>query len=103
MNDIGFWVLIALMGGIMISSIANNQNAQLKKDIAHMKHTLDNIAKQVGVSDTIDDELKESLLELISEGEKIKAGKEYRIATGVGLLEAKQYIYYLTEKRNDAR
>lgn len=97
MNDIAVWVLIALMGGIVISSIANNQNVQLKKDIAHMKHTLDTIAKQVGVPDPINNELKESLLKLVSEGEKIKAVKEYRVATGVGLIEAKEYIDQLTE------
>ncbi|ARF18684.1 hypothetical protein [Sporosarcina ureae] len=98
MNDIAFWVLIALMGGIVISSIANNRNNQLKKDITHMKHTLDNIAKQVGVPDPINDELKETLLKFISEGEKVKAVKEYRMATGAELLEAKQYIDYLSER-----
>ena len=82
MNDIAFWVLIALMRGVMISSIANNRNKQLKKDITHIKHTLDIIAKQVGVPDFINEELKEKLSILISEGEKIKAIKEYRIATG---------------------
>lgn len=97
MNDIAVWVLIALMGGIVLSSIANNQNVQLKKDIALMKHTLDTIAKQVGVPDPINNELKESLLKLVSEGKKIKAVKEYRVATGAGLLEAKEYIDQLTE------
>ncbi len=82
----------------MISSIANNRNNELKKDITHIKHTLDKIAKQVGVPDFINEELKETLLKLISEGEKIKAVKKYRIATGVGLVEAKQYIDYLSEQ-----
>ena len=63
-----------------------------------MKQTLDSIAKQMGVPDPINDELKEFLLELISEGEKIKAVKEYRMATGAGLVEAKQYIDQLSEQ-----
>lgn len=97
MNDIGYWVLIAILGGLIISSIVSKRSNQLKRDIAHMKETLNNIAKQVGVPDTADEQLKESLLKLISEGEEIKAVKEYRIATGAGLLEAKQYIDKLSE------
>ncbi|MFV8240755.1 ribosomal protein L7/L12 [Aerococcus viridans] len=38
---------------------------------------------------------KTILLEFISKGEKIKAVKEYRLATGAGLLEAKQYVDHL--------
>lgn len=34
---------------------------------------------------------------LIEKGQKVKAIKEYRVATGVGLKEAKEYIDLLSE------
>lgn len=54
---------------------------------------LNKISRQVGVPDTITDELKS----LISEGKKIEAIKRYRIATGVGLKEAKEYVDSLSK------
>ncbi|WP_051910396.1 hypothetical protein [Carnobacterium pleistocenium] len=98
MQGLVFLVSVLFLIGVMISSIVNKQNEQLKQDIAHMKQTVDNIAKQMGVPDSINDELKEFLLELISEGETIKAIKEYRMATGAGLVEGKQYIDQLSEQ-----
>ncbi|WP_253198424.1 ribosomal protein L7/L12 [Clostridium gasigenes] len=44
--------------------------------------------------ENIDVELKN----LIEQGEKIKAIKRYRIVTGLGLKEAKDYVDSLSEK-----
>jgi len=44
------------------------------------------------VPDTITENIDEELKILISEGKKIKAIKKYRMATGIGLKEAKDYI-----------
>ncbi|TCO68060.1 50S ribosomal protein L7/L12 [Marinisporobacter balticus] len=90
MNDIIIWRLIGatLLIGI-VSSIS-----QIRSDIARINVNLNRIAKQVGVPDTVTDELKSLLLE----GEKIKAIKKYRIATGAGLLEAKEYVDSLSER-----
>lgn len=37
------------------------------------------------------------LRELVSEGERIKAIKKYRMATGAGLVEAKEYVDSLSK------
>lgn len=47
-----------------------------------------------------DEELKNmdnELRELIIDGERIKAIKKYRMATGAGLIEAKEYVDSLTK------
>jgi len=92
MSNTLLWILTA---GIILSLIASI--IQLREDLARMKGTIDNIAKQVGLPDPINNELKATLLKLILEGEKIKAVNEYRNATGSGILEAKRYIDHLSE------
>lgn len=66
---------------------------QTRSDIARININLIKIAKQVGVPDTINDEVKSLLLE----GKKIEAIKKYRIATGLGLKESKEYVDSLGE------
>ncbi len=61
---------------------------QMRNDITRININLNKIAEQVGVPDTITDELKS----LILEGKKVEAIKRYRIATGLTLKEAKEYI-----------
>lgn len=56
-----------------------------------MNSKLNKISKQVGLPNTISDEVKI----LLSEGKRIKAIKKYRIDTGADLVEATQYIDYL--------
>ena len=92
MSNTLLWILT---WGIILSLIASNM--QLREDIARMKGTIDSIAKQVGLPDPINDELKETLLKLIFEGKKVKAIQEYRNETGAALLEAKRYIDHLDE------
>jgi ribosomal protein L7/L12 len=61
-----------------------------------MKLTLDKIAKQVGIPDIVTKDVKDELITLISEGNKIKAIKRYRMVTGLGLKEAKEYVDQLS-------
>lgn len=72
----------------IVSSIS-----QMRSDIKRININLNKIAEQVGVPDIITDELKN----LILEGKKVEAIKKYRIATGVGLKEAKEYIDSLSK------
>lgn len=72
----------------IVSSIS-----QMRSDITRINIRLNKIAQQVGVPDTITDELKS----LILEGKKVEAIKKYRIATGLGLKEAKEYIDSLSK------
>jgi len=76
----------ALIG--MASSIS-----LMRKDINRINTNINKIAKQVGVPDTITDELKRLLIE----GRKIEAIKRYRMATGAGLIEAKEYVDSLSK------
>lgn len=75
---VGVWLLLWIVISI----------SQIRADITRINMNVNKIAKQVGVPDTITDELKSLLLE----GKKVEAIKKYRIATGVGLIEAKEYI-----------
>ena len=93
MSNIAIWIFT---GGVLLFFISTIN--QLKSDIARIQISLDNIAKEVGVSDEINIDLKDLILELISKGEIVRAVKEYRTATGAGLVEAKNYIDSLSEK-----
>ncbi|EOW1983123.1 hypothetical protein ACNZ6X_002409 [Enterococcus faecium] len=95
MNNIVIFSLIATLS-VIIMSLASSIS-QLKADVYQMKMKLNNVSKHIDLPDSINNELKTILLELISKGEKIKAVKEYRLATGAGLLEAKQYVDYLSK------
>ena len=95
MSNIVIFPLVALLFVIIIS--LTSSISQLKADVSLMKVKLDTISKHVDLPDPTNNELKIIVLELISKGEKIKAIKEYRLATGAGLLEAKQYIDHLSK------
>lgn len=69
----------------------------LQNNIDKVNKKLDKISKQVGVSNEISDVAMDELKVLIEKGQKVKAIKEYRVATGVGLKEAKEYIDLLSE------
>lgn len=95
MNDIVIFSLLVTVFALMISLFSSI--SQLKADIYQIKIKLNHISEHVDLPDSINNELKTTLLELISKGDDIKAVKEYRLATGAGLLEAKQYIDHLSE------
>ncbi len=89
-----YTIILALAAtGLLIWMVASI--SQIKSDNLRMNATLNKIAKQVGVPDTLGDELKK----LISEGKKIEAIKKYRIATGCGLVEGKEYVDSLIQEK----
>ena len=95
MNNIVIFSLIATLCVLIISLALRIE--RLKSDVDLIKMKLTTISKHVDLPDPTNNELKIIVLELISKGEKIKAIKEYRLATGAGLLEAKQYIDHLSK------
>ncbi|MEH7118956.1 hypothetical protein V7128_16305 [Neobacillus vireti] len=87
MNENIIWIIAGiLLANKVIDSLL------LRSEIAQLNVTLDKIAKHIGVSDTVTPELNEELKSLIVEGKRIKAIKRYRIVTGLGLKESKNYI-----------
>lgn len=88
------WIII---GGVVLISISSSIS-QLRNDLARINANLDRIAKQIGVPDLVTDELDIELKKLILEGKKIQAIKKYRMATRIGLKEAKEYIDRLSLK-----
>lgn len=89
----GFLLYMILLGmGLIIFSLSNSING-LKQDLYHMNKLLNKVAIQVGVSDiTVEGDSDAELIELILNNKKIEAIKRYRILTGLGLKESKDYI-----------
>jgi len=90
MYNIVIWGLLGV--GLLFIIVSNI--SMMRKDIARINVTLNKIAKQVGVPDTLTNELKS----LILEGKKMEAIKKYRTVTGLGLIEAKEYVDLLCEQ-----
>ncbi|MCI1931184.1 MAG: 50S ribosomal protein L7/L12 [Clostridia bacterium] len=83
-----FYIIIfGLLGAGLLLWIVS-RICQIQSDVSRINKTLNKVAKQVGVPDTITDELKA----LILEGKNVEAIKKYRIATGAELKEAKEYV-----------
>jgi ribosomal protein L7/L12 len=87
MDEKVIWVI----GGILLISKVIDISV-LRSEIVRANLTLDKIAKHIGVSDTVTENVDAELRSLIAEGKKIKAVKRYRIVTGFGLKESKEYI-----------
>lgn len=96
MNDTAIWAIIMGLAALMIGISSNV--SQLRNDITRMNITLDKIAEQIGVPNTVKETTDVELKSLISEGKRIKAIKRYRMVTGVGLKEAKEYVDSLMEQ-----
>lgn len=90
MNIMNWFIAVTLMW--LVINVGHLQN-----NIDKVNKKLDKISKQVGVSNEISDVAMDELKVLIEKGQKVKAIKEYRVATGVGLKEAKEYIDLLSE------
>ncbi|MCH3963258.1 MAG: ribosomal protein L7/L12 [Clostridium sp.] len=82
---------IALVGFLIVILMGLEIN-QLRSEVNLMNSKLNKISKCVGVCDELKEEIIEELKELVSRGEKIKAIKKYRMVTGAGLKEAKDYV-----------
>lgn len=76
---------------ISIASLSNSIN-RVKQDLSHMNNVLHKIAKQVGVPEISIGDSDSELEELILNNKKIEAIKRYRMKTGMGLKESKDYI-----------
>lgn len=66
----------------------------MKSNISRMNIMINKLALKAGILD----DLKDELTKLISDGRKVEAIKRYRIATGIGLIEAKKYIDSLSDE-----
>lgn len=85
------------IGVIIILFIILNSNINvLQRDQKRIESKLDRIIEHFGLAELskehISDELKDELIELVEENEKIKAIKKLREVTGMGLKEAKDYV-----------
>ncbi|WP_066072788.1 50S ribosomal protein L7/L12 [Neobacillus soli] len=87
MNENIIWIIV----GILLASKVIDSSL-LRSEIARLNLTLDKIAKHIGVFDAVTQEINEELKSLIVEGKRIKAIKRYRMVTGFGLKESKEYI-----------
>lgn len=76
--------------GLMLSTVSYILEVKSSIDILNKK--LDKISEKVGISNELEEDLKNELIDLISKGNKIKAIKKYRDNTGAKLKEAKDYI-----------
>lgn len=76
--------------GLMLSIVSYILEVKSSIDILNKK--LDKISEKVGISNELEEDLKNELIDLISKGNKIKAIKKYRDNTGAKLKEAKDYI-----------
>ena len=94
MDNIGVWAVIGAGLFMIIISII----IQLQSEVARINVTLNKIALQVGVPDTVTDDVRAELKDLILKGRKIEAIKRYRTVTGLGLKESKDYIDSLSEQ-----
>jgi len=92
MDNTIVWAVMGAGFFMIILSIIS----QMRSDIARINLTLHKVAKQVGVPDTITNELQS----LISAGKKVEAIKKYRMVTGLGLKEAKEYVDFLGEQES---
>lgn len=85
-------VILGIIGaGLLLTSIIS-AISQLRSDLSRTNATLNKIAKHIGVPDEVTAELHDELLSLIADGKKIKAIKRYRMVTGFGLKESKDYV-----------
>ncbi len=79
-------VIYIFVGGLDFVLIITNYKGQNKSN-------------QIGVSDTVLENMNIELRNLIAEGKKNKAIKKYRVVTGLGLKEAKEYVDILSEQK----
>ena len=89
MDDLVIWGILGI--GLLLMSIIS-AISQLRNELGRVNNTLNKIAKQVGVPNEVTADIQNELLLLIAEGKKIEAIKRYRVVTGHGLKESKEYV-----------
>lgn len=86
----------AFIGLIVLFTIFNVNINALQRDQKRIESKLDRIIEHLGLSElsreNVDDELKDELIRLVRENKRVKAIKKLRDATGMDLVEAKDYV-----------
>ncbi|MDU4937652.1 MAG: 50S ribosomal protein L7/L12 [Clostridium sp.] len=89
----------AIMGFLCGVSIVLMMNVSNQKDqIKILNNKLNKIINHLGIEDEELNKINDELNKLIIEGKKVKAVKLYRMTTGAGLKESKEYIDALADK-----
>lgn len=89
----------AIMGFLCGVSIVLMMNVSNQKDqIKILNNKLNKIINHLGIEDEELNKINDELNKLIKEGQKVKAVKLYRMTTGAGLKESKEYIDALADK-----
>jgi hypothetical protein len=92
---LGF-VLGALVGAFLIVRLTSREcNARI---LSRLEGKLDALLKHQGIDFDPYSDLPASVLDALRRGKKIEAIKEYRLATGAGLREAKDFIEELQRR-----
>ncbi|MFE5892135.1 ribosomal protein L7/L12 [Streptomyces sp. NPDC002285] len=87
MEIVGYFIaLVAIVGFVSVES----RISRADRRVARVERKLDLILDHLGLRD--DDPRMAKVVALLREDKKIKAIKEYREITGVGLVEAKEAV-----------
>ena len=90
------YAIIGFLCGVSIMLMMNVSNQ--KDQIKILNNKLNKIINHLGIEDEELNKINDELNKLIKEGQKVKAVKLYRMTTGAGLKESKEYIDALADK-----
>ncbi len=90
------YAIIGFLCGVSIMLMMNVSNQ--KDQIKILNNKLNKIINHLGIEDEELNKINDELNKLIIEGQKVKAVKLYRMTTGAGLKESKEYIDALADK-----
>ena len=95
-GDIVDSAIIGFLCGVSIVLMMNVSNQ--KDQIKILNNKLNKIINHLEIEDDELNKINDELNKLIIEGKKVKAVKLYRMTTGAGLKESKEYIDDLADK-----
>lgn len=95
-GDIVDYAIIGFLCGVSIVLMMNVSNQ--KDQIKILNNKLNKIINHLEIEDDELNKINDELNKLIIEGKKVKAVKLYRMTTGAGLKESKEYIDALADK-----
>lgn len=90
------YAIVGFLCGVSIVLMMNVSNQ--KDQIKILNNKLNKIINHLGIEDEELNKINDELNKLIIEGKKVKAVKLYRMTTGAGLKESKEYIDALADK-----
>lgn len=90
------YAIVGFLCGVSIVLMMNVSNQ--KDQIKILNNKLNKIINHLGIEDEELNKINDELNKLIIEGQKVKAVKLYRMTTGAGLKESKEYIDALADK-----